>query len=141
MKSNILHTIALPATKGTSTIAQATDVFTSYIDSNFKTWGIDKKGRPTKKVNLQVREMTEDGTFAQIFTDPENMCISQEQIIEFCKNHKEKLSQEWYTFFLFKVDEKFFVARVLVDDRYGLYASVHEFSYGLVWHAGSVVVS
>ncbi len=114
-------------------IADAKDVFI-YIDSDFKNWHTDKTMETKNGNTLYVYEQTEDATFAQIFTEPEKMWLSQEQIIEFCRNHKNDLSPSWYTFFLFKVDSKFFVAYVDVYPG-GLYVRVYEFSYDDVWLA------
>ncbi len=133
MKHTKLSTVQLPALKGTKTIAQATDVFKSYIDPDFKNWNLDKKGEKTEAITLDVMQMREDATFKQLFTNPEKMCLSQEQIIEFCANHKDTLSS-WYTFFLFKVDSDFFVAGVDVRPD-GLDVYVHEFSHDYVWNA------
>lgn len=125
--------ITLPETTGTQTIAQATDVF-YYIDSDFKAWGTDKKGTENKPLEVTVCELTENMTFAQMFPKIEEMTLTQEQIIEFCKTHKDKLQKDWYTFFLFKVGEEFFVADVYVDPG-GLDVYVSRFSRDNVWVA------
>src|SRR4051812_34760854 len=118
-----IHTITLSATKGTQTIARADEVF-SYIDSDFDNWVTDKKGDKTEEMELAVCELTKDMTFKQIFSKPEEMCLSQAQIIEFCQNHKDKLKQDVYsTFFLFKVGSEFFVASVFV--RSGAHLEVY----------------
>lgn len=131
-----LNTITLPALSGKDTISQAKNVFTAWIDSDFENWGTDKKGNKTDVISLAVCEMTEDATFAQLFTKPDEMCLSQAQIIAFCKNHKDELRQDGYaTFFLFKVDIEFFVASVYV--RSGeLYVFVYPFSNAHVWCSG-----
>lgn len=130
-----LHTITLEKTTGKKTIANAINVFTSYIDSDFKNWGTDKKGEKTKEMNLAVCELTENMTFAQMFPKPEEMSLSQEQIVDFCVNHKDKLRQDGYaTFFLFKVDSEFFVAIVHVLSD-GLNVHVRRLSLGHVWIA------
>lgn len=128
-----ITTIEMPETVGKKVIATASDVF-AWIDSDFKDWNTQKNpltGRHAQ--NLDVMELTKDSTFAQIFTDPENMRLTQEQIIEFCKNHKEDLSQ-WCTFFLFKANNEFFVARVDVRGG-GLDVDVYRFSHAYVWYA------
>lgn len=130
----ILHTIQLTKTTGKKVIAEASDVF-SYIDSDFRNWKTDKKGVKTADMNLSVCELTEDMTFAQMFTKPEDMSLSQEQIIQFCTEHKDKLKQDWYTFFLFKVDSEFFVAGVDVYSDGHLGVRVGQFSRDYVWGA------
>ena len=128
------QTITLPALTGRKTIAQASDVFV-YINSGFKDLNLDFQDKPTKETNLEICELTKNKTFAQIFTEPEEMCISQEQIIEFCRNHNDKLSKNGYTLFLFKVGKKFFVAFVDLDHYVQLFALVDPFSDAYVWSA------
>lgn len=131
-----LKTIKIKELKGKETIARADDIF-YWIDSDFEKWETDKKGVKTAEMELAVCEMTENQTFAQIFTKPEEMSLSQGQIIEFCKNNKEDLRKEGYsTLFLYKVDSKFFVAFVDVHSG-GLYVDVREFSSGGVWGGGN----
>lgn len=130
-----LKTINLLTTKGTKTIAQASDVFTSYIDSDFKKWNLDVQDKPTKAVNLDVFEMDKNGTFKDIFTNPDKQVMTQEQIIYFCKNHKEELHKDWYTFFLFKRVGVLFVACVSLDDLGRLGVRVDPFSYDRTWLA------
>lgn len=133
-KMKIIHkNIQIDATSGKETIANANDTFV-YIDSDFKNWNTSVHGTKTKAIELAVCELTENSIFAQMFTKPDEMALSQEQIIDFCKNHKDKLVQDWCTFFLFKVGNKFFVAGVCVDPG-GLFVNVHEFSRGRVWNA------
>lgn len=128
-----IKTIKLEKTTGKKTIAESSDIFPGYIDSDFKKWNLNVPGEATEPMNLEVQEIEKDGTFKDFFTNPEKMVMTQEQIIEFCKNHKKDLSS-WYTFFLFKVNNDFFVAFVYDDGR-RLSASVREFSYDGVWRA------
>lgn len=114
-------------------IADAKDVFTSYVDNDFRNWNTNKGDE------LAVCELTEDMTFEQMFKKPDEMVLTQQQIIDFCKNHKEFLRKGGRaTFFLFKVGEKFFVASVLVNSD-GLSVDVLRFEHGYVWDAGDVL--
>jgi hypothetical protein len=137
MNTKLLKTIKLNKSSGELTLAEASDVF-SYIDSDFKNWNLNKKDKATKEMTLEVREMTEDATFAQLFENPEQLILTQEQIIDFCKNHKEDLREYGdFAFFLFKVDDKFFVASVLVSVGGRLYVRVDPLEYVGVWGAES----
>lgn len=134
-----LKTITLSPTKGTKTIVQATDVFSGWIDSDFKDWNLDSKLDSkviaTKKMNVTIYEMTEDATFAQIFTQPEEMFLTQEQIVRFCKEHPDELQPNGFsTFFLFKENNNFFVADVRWDGR-RLGVNVYRLSSVGVWDA------
>ena len=134
------ETLELEPTDGKETIAKAKDTFPGWIDGDFKNYDTDVKGKPTDKANVQVHEMIKDGTFAQIFgglsDNLDSLCLTQAQIIQFVKKHSKWLRTDGYgTFFLFKVNEEFFVADV---SMYGgsLLAIVHRFSSDGVWDAG-----
>lgn len=127
-------TAKIKATKGKEVIF-GSKLF-SYIDSDFKNWDTDVKGKDTKPTTLDVFEMDRDATFAQIFTNPEKQALSQGQILEFVKTHKDKLRTDSYaTLFLFKVGDKFFVASVGLGGDGRLRVGVDEFSDGRVWGA------
>jgi hypothetical protein len=122
------------------TIAGADDVF-SYIDSDFEEWGIDKKSPKTKEMNVAIFEVDRNGTFMDIFSsippNLDNLVLTQAQIIEFCKHHKDQLRKDGrYTFFLFKVGEEFFVAGVRFGDVGQLSVLVYRPSSNRVWYAG-----
>lgn len=128
--------IRLAASKGKETIARADDVFEAYIDPDFEEWETDKKGAEAEEQDIAVCEMTKDGTFAQIFSDPERMAMTQGQIVQFCRNHKDMLRKDGCaTLFLFKSGADFFVAYVRFDVRERLGAFAYRFSVGDVWSA------
>lgn len=133
MKTKLITTITIPATKGLKTIARS-DIF-SYLDSDFENWGTDKKDEKKTKTTLEVREITKDATYAQMMS--QDNVLTQEQILYFIENHKDLLRQDGYaTFFPFKSGNDFFVACVRVRGG-GLEANVFRFSHDCVWHAGS----
>lgn len=128
--------ITLPKLSGTDTIAESAFVFTGYIDSDFINWKLNVSGKKSPSLEVAICEMTEDADFSRIFPRPEEMCLSQAQIIEFCRNHQDEFRQDEYaTFFLFKVDEDFFVARVGVYSGGRLGVHVFRFGYAYVWIA------
>lgn len=129
--------IVIPATSGKRTIAKASDVFKGWIDSDFKNWKLDSKDIATKEANLAVLEIEKNVTFKDIFgEDFKSKALTQEQIIRFCENHSDKLRDGGYgTFFLFKVGEEFFIARVGFGSDDLLRVGAHRFSYGYVWGA------
>jgi hypothetical protein len=134
------ETLELGPTDGKRTIAKAKEVFTWGIDGDFRNWGCDVKADPTKAVNVHVHEMIKDGTFDQIFgglsDNLDELCLTQDQIIQFCEKHKKWLRTDGYaTFFLFKVNGEFFVAHVYVPSAGALHAYVYWFSDGYVWYA------
>lgn len=133
-------TIILKPTSGEKVIGRAKTTFRSYIDSDFTGWDLNVKGKPTSETPVHIYELVRDGTFAQIYgglnENLDALCLSQEQIIDFCENHSEWLSANFWTFFLFKVGEELFFARVSVDSG-GLSVDVRRFSSDHVWHAES----
>ncbi len=134
----LYQNVKLPACS-TGTIASSKDIF-SYIDSDFKSYDADEKLTKTKKTEVAVLEMEEDMTFADMFgevsKDTESLCLTQAQIIEFVKEHKDKLRTEGYaTFFPFKFNGEVFVAGVLFDDGGSLEVRVRRFSCDGVWSA------
>ncbi len=133
--------IIVDACDGTETLAQAKETFKSGIDGDFKKWGTNKPSISTEDTAVQVHEMVKDATFAQMFgslgTDLDKLCLTQSQIKNFCKKHPQWLRQNGYaTFFLFKVEDQFFIACVFVNSD-GLGVNVRRFEDGCVWDAES----
>lgn len=124
--------IKIPALKGKRTIARS-ELF-EYLDTDFENWGTDKVGEETEEAKIAVLEMTEDGTFKDIFKDPERMAMSQDQILWLVENQMEKLKDGSSTFFLFKAGSELFVAGVSVDSG-RLEVRVSRFSCDDVWGA------
>ncbi|HTX87315.1 MAG TPA: hypothetical protein VMC41_04615 [Candidatus Nanoarchaeia archaeon] len=96
-------------------------------------------GLATPQMKVAVYELVRDAKFVDIFTslssDLDRLCLTQGQIIEFCRNHSEDLSRDGITSFLFKVNGEYFVADVRVRSD-GLYARVCRFGDGGVWRGG-----
>lgn len=131
----ILHTIKIPALSGKKTIADS-ELF-AYKDSDFKK--LNKVGKKTKATNISVYEMDKDGTFTDIFgslsNETDKLALTQEQILYFVENHKDKLRQDgWATFFLYKEGDDFFVAGVHLLSS-GPYVYQYPLSCGNVWGA------
>jgi hypothetical protein len=129
--------LKLDAVDGTQTIAKSTDVF-SYIDPNFKGYGVNEKSAATKETPIEVYELTKDATFANIYgstgREMDTMCVTQHQILNFIAKHRNWLRTEGYgTFFLFKMNGEFFVAVVGFDGVGSLLVGVRRFGYVDVW--------
>ncbi|NTV22603.1 MAG: hypothetical protein HGB03_03520 [Candidatus Yonathbacteria bacterium] len=132
------ETIVIDVCDGSETLATAKEVFPG-IDGDFKNWGTNKAGIATKEQVVDVHELVKDATFAQMFgslgTDLDKLCLTQAQIKNFCKKHFNWLRTDGYpTFFLFKVEDQFFVAYVLVHSD-GLRVYVRQFEDVLVCSA------
>ncbi len=133
------ESIVIDSCDGSETLANAKETFKSGIDGDFKNWGTDKPGVATEDTAVQVYELVQNATFAQMFgflgTDLNKLCLSQSQIKTFCRKYSNWLRQDGYaTFFLFKGGDQFFVAGVLVGSG-GLGVCVSRFEYDYVWYA------
>jgi hypothetical protein len=131
--------LTIVATNGQATIAQAQDIF-SWIDLDFKNWNLDKPNQKTPEIKTQVHEMVQNANFKQMFSslssDLDRLCLTQSQIIEFCKKYPSHLSQDcWATFFLFKINNQYFVADVFIDSD-GLNIFVFHFKLDWIWSGG-----
>lgn len=104
-----LKTVKLKPQKS-RTIIEATDVFPAYIDSDFKNWGLERQASPvTIEQDFDVKELTEDMTFAQMFNTKTDV-MTQEQIVAFCEQYPNELHPDGYaTFFLIKDNGNYYV--------------------------------
>lgn len=132
------QSIIIGATSGAKIITSATDTFTWGINPDFRNWGLDVPSEPKPNTPVEVHEMVQDGSFKTIFgslgRDLDDLCLTQEQIIVFVRDHKKWLRNDGYaTFFLFEVAGEFFVACVGLGAGEGPRAVVFRFSCGLVW--------
>lgn len=109
--------LTIPACDGTETLADAKNVFKGCIDRNFENWGTNKPGKATGEVTVDAHRMSSGASYAGIFgsfgSDMDKLCLTQHQIKAFCKKYNKWMSTESLsTFFLFKVEERLFVASV-----------------------------
>jgi hypothetical protein len=109
--------LTIPACDGSETLANAKKVFKGCIDRNFENWGTNKPGVATGEVLVDAHRMSNGSSYSGIFgafgPDMDKLCFTQHQIQAFCKKYNKWMSTESLsTFFLFKVDQQFFVASV-----------------------------
>ncbi len=132
--------LVIPATDGTENLSDS-EVFSGWIDPDLANWGCNvvSENRPETKAALY--ELTKNATFRQMFegqgVDLDQLCLTPHQIKQFVLTHRDHLHpQGCATFFLFKVGDNFFVARVrwFVGRRLGV--GVNLFSNAYVWGAG-----
>ena len=134
-----LQLATLAPTSGSTTLAQAGDIFTGYLDPNFNNWGTSVAGVDTEVASVDIFEINQNGTYADLFgsfrVDRRSLCLTQGQIVEFCRTNPDLLRQDGYaTLFLFEVDDKLFVVFVCVVDGQ-LEAYVNHFDHDDVWRA------
>jgi hypothetical protein len=132
--------VVLKACDGKQTIAKdGKSVFTGWIDRDFVHYGANEPGPATPETPVTVYELVKDASFARMFgslsNDNDKLVLTQAQILEFVRDHENLLRTDGYaTFFLFKSNGKFFVARVRGDVA-GLGADVRHFEYDYTWFA------
>jgi hypothetical protein len=132
--------LVLDQTDGQETLTAATDVF-RYIDSNFKNWGCDVPGSPTKETPVSVYEMVRDSSFKEMFggfgIELDSLSLTQVQIKQFVVRYPRWLKKGGNgTFFLTQVGSEYFIAAVYMfsDDRLGV--RVRRFTLPRVFRAG-----
>jgi hypothetical protein len=130
--------LVIKATDGKRFLAKAKNTFKSFVDADFKNWELDKISHATADTPTNVYEMITDATFVQIFgslsDDLDKLCLTQDQIEEFCLTHSDHLRADGYaTLFLFKENENFFVAGVRVRSD-GLSLDVYRLERDYGWH-------
>ena len=131
------QTIEVRVRDNADTLAGAKGVFTGGI-FEAKPRGIC---RQTPKTAVAIYELVKDGTFAQIFggfgENLRRLCLTESQIVAFCRDHPDLLRKGGYdTFFLFEGEEgNFFVALVSVGVFGRLRVGVVSLGHGYVWRA------
>ena len=133
------ESLIIDAVDGNETIADAIGLFT-YISPYFKDWGTDEPEQPTTETPVILYELCKDADFSQMFSDlSTDMCklsLTQNQIKNFVKKYRRQyLWVNRCTFFLFKSQDKFFVAYVDVYAGDELYARMQRFGHSHVWNA------
>lgn len=139
--------IILPILRGDRTIYDSKDVFKSWIDPDFKRLNLNKEGKATPETEVAVYEMVKNATFKELFTSLSDnldvLCLTQDQIVDFCVKYPERLRQDGHgTFFLTKrefekpatEDNLFVVGAHVISD--GLHVFVGHFYDISVWNAG-----
>jgi len=109
--------IMVEALNGKELISKAKMIFTSYIDTEFTHLKLNEASVATPETFLDVYEIVNTATYAQIFTELNSnlnkLVMTQEQIICFCKKHSKWLRQEQCgTYFLIKVNNEYFLVSV-----------------------------
>ncbi len=131
----------IPACDGRQTITDnGEDIFTGWIDSNFKGWDANERGEATPATTVQVYELQRDATSATMFgslsDDNEKLCFTQHQILDFVRSQPDlRRTGDFATFFAFKSKGKLFVADVRRCGGGTLRVRVSRFEDDDVWHA------
>ena len=140
-KSPIIRLVSvdeiIEALDGKTTIAKADKIFNAYIDTSFKKWKLDKPGVATKETGVKGYELIQDANFITIFGQFNNLdeaCFTQAQIVRFCEKYPSRLKRDCNNFFLFKENDEYFLACVLVESN-DLLVFVNRLSRSSIWLA------
>ena len=104
-----------------------------WIDPDFENWNVDE-GIKAKKQKLATKIPDKDFTFKDVFKEED--AISQEEVIDYVKEHKKEIEKFSHLFLLKNSKGEFFVASVLVLSVGELGVCVYRLEYSSVWFAG-----
>lgn len=133
--------IMIEASYGNVLISKAKKTFKSWIDPHFTDWKLNEVGTATPETLLNVYEMANNATFIQMFTelnsDLDKLVMTQSQIIRFCEKHPNWFCcHGYFTFFLTKIKDNYFVISVHVDDD-DLVVRVNRLEDSTFWRAAN----
>jgi len=140
-----LKTIKVKASDGTRMIYKSPEVFKSYLDINFKKWGLTEVPNATTQTAVDMYELYKDAIskkFILSLNRPlESLILTDNQIIDIClDNHIDLRKDGHANLFLIKKDKK----KVATEDNVfvvlvgvgadGLRVYVNGFSDGSGWN-------
>jgi len=104
-----------------ATVAKAKKLFPGGVENfdleDLEKYGLLKEDKPNKKVIVRVGELINDTPFELIFGNVllDDKALSFSEVMLFCENNKNQLSQQGGTFFLVKSNNffNFFVIQVI----------------------------
>lgn len=109
-----------------------------WIDSDFKKLTDNQLVTPTKTTEVGVYNLLKTATFKEvinsILVEPDELCLTQSQIIDFCVNQKAFIKKKCYgTVFLIKSDQEFYFVRAIkaIDER--ITFCLHSFTCETKW--------
>mgnify|MGYP000894048647 CR=1 FL=1 len=85
------------------------EIFNIYLDQDFRSPKLDKFGPASNEIVLDFYELKSDGNFKEIFNsfgrDLKDICLTQSQMIDFCRKYRREPIFQGYTLF-FLLEEK-----------------------------------
>jgi hypothetical protein len=121
--------IILNKTTGDKRIFQAKNVFSSWIDPDFKQL-VSASGQKTREVPVEIYQLTEHAGLEELTrelkTKTKSLSLVQSQIILFCQEKEKYLHPNWITFFFLDEPQGDFLIGVSVACN-GLRINIHSF--------------
>jgi hypothetical protein len=126
----------IPWLFGRDAIYEEDEVF-SYRDINFAVYDLNRPEKSTPKTVVQIKKISKSATASVIFeslsSNLDTLCLSQAQIIYFCRNYRSKLSLNGATIFLIKEYGRYFAVYVRYTSV-GLRVFVQHLEDNHIWH-------
>ena len=121
--------LVIRALDGTEIISNNKELFSTWVDPNFKRWKLEGERRETKEIEVASYRPVKNFVFEELFSsltdDLDELCLTSSQIVEFCKNYFDH--KNYSTFFLMKgTTGKYFVVSVDSYEK-GLQLFVYRF--------------
>ncbi|MBI2482048.1 MAG: hypothetical protein HYV76_00550 [Candidatus Vogelbacteria bacterium] len=112
--------LIIAETDGSRTLAEARDVF-AFIDSVFSELNTGACRDTSPPIAVAVREMRPNVTYRQIIESLsggtlDDFVLPEDKIIQFCLDHRDWLSRDYYTVFFFRTGNQFSAACVSLRD-------------------------
>lgn len=129
--------VTIPESDGTKTIADSSDIFTSFIEPIFEKLGSNSKGKKTKKMPAWIHKLTRKASpfdmLKSLSKDFDKLCFTQNQIVLFCAKHLKFFKErKCATLFLFKEGDEYHICAVFVEDE-GSAAYLYDFKFREEW--------
>jgi hypothetical protein len=118
--------LLIPATDGKNMLANADSAYYCFIEEEFLKYRTNVESPPTEPQLVDVYKQTGKSTYYRIFADIDknldNLTLTQPQILLFARQHRQWLctNEFGHTYFLFKINEDFFVAGINMTDHQDL---------------------
>jgi len=108
--------ITISHTTGDRTIAKSDRIFRRHIDHSFEKIGQSHLAVQKTNTSLCVYDLVKDGSFKDFFgslpSNLDQLCLTQDQLIQFCEEYSESYVDGHTVFFLLKESSYFQVASV-----------------------------
>jgi hypothetical protein len=114
--------LGLPATDGSVNLKNS-GLFGKCLDPDYINWDLNKKQKATKAQGIKAYRLMADVRFKKMFAffnkNIDELCLTQNQIVDYCEKYKNHLKSCRSVFVPFKENREYFIANVyLVDEKY-----------------------
>jgi len=132
-----LPVFKLEALDGRTTLAACAKLFSSFIDPDFKNWGLDKFSRRSQATSLELTRVFSpdfEKLLAQTDSALDAQALTLSQVIRFCQKYTGWIKGERAFFFLLREGHQRFYA-VAYEDRDGLNLLIRREAFAFMWYS------